>query len=44
MAEVFGFVVFFGLVYVMSKCVELYINSGKPNKVKSTIKSWLTEE
>ena len=44
MAEVFGTLVFLGLVVVLSKGVEAYINSGKPNKFKTTIKNWLTEE
>ena len=44
MAEVLGLLVFFGLVIAVSKGVEVYINSGKPNKFKTTIKNWLTEE
>lgn len=44
MTEVLGIFVFFGLVVVLSKGVEAYINSGKPNKFKTTIKNWLTEE
>lgn len=44
MAEVFGTLVFLGLVYVMSLGFEKYINSGKPSKVKSTIKNLLSED
>lgn len=44
MAEVLGLLVFFGLVIAASKGVEFYINNGKPNKFKTTIKNWLTEE
>lgn len=44
MEEILGTLVFLGLVVVLSKGVESYINSGKPNKFKTTIKNWLTEE
>ena len=44
MEEILGTLVFLGLVVVLSKGVEVYINSGKPNKFKTTIKNWLTEE
>lgn len=44
MEEILGTLVFLGLAVVLSKGVEAYINSGKPNKFKTTIKNWLTEE
>ena len=44
MAEVLGLAVFFGLVILVGKGVEFYINNGKPNKVKTAIKNMLTEE
>ena len=44
LSEVLGFTVFFGIVGIIGICIERYIKSGKQNKTKSTIKSWLTEE